>query len=335
MNAQTDPKPKKRRTDETATMSFGDHLDDLRRRLILAIVGLVPIFVVALVFADEVLEFLLLPLQEQLRAKDLPQIIQATGPIETFGAYVRVAFVLTIIVGGPWVMWQFWLFVRPGLRHHERRFAHVLIPMSVALSGAGVAFMYFVLLPVVLAFFIGFGSKIGVQAVAVQPLPPGIVLPVVPLLDADPESPAIGAQWINLTLREYRVCVGMVEGEPIVLGSPLKRHSGIAQQYRVSEYVKLVFQLALAFTLGFQTPIVVMLLAWSRLVPISFMARNRKYVLMICAIAGAVLTPADPISMILLAAPLYLLYEFGMVLARFLTPERIARGFGRGDAGQT
>lgn len=335
MNAQTDPKPKKRRTDETATMSFGDHLDDLRRRLVLAMVGLVPIFVVALVFADEVLGFLLLPLQAQLRAKDLPQIIQATGPIETFGAYVRVAFVLTIIAGGPWVMWQFWLFVRPGLRLHERRFAHVLIPMSVALSGAGVAFMYFVLLPVVLAFFIGFGSKIGVQAVAVQPLPPGIVLPIVPLLDADPESPTVGASWINLTLREYRVCIGMVDGEPIVHGMPLKRHSGIAQQYRVSEYVKLVFQLALAFTLGFQTPIVVMLLAWSRLVPISFMARNRKYVLMICAIAGAVLTPADPISMILLATPLYLLYEFGMVLARFLTPERIARGFGRGDAGQT
>ena len=188
--------------------------------------------------------------------------------------------------------------------------------------------------PVVLAFFIGFGSKIGVQAAAVQPLPPGIVLPIVPLLDADPESPTIGASWINLTLRQYRVCVGMVEGVPIVIGSALTELSGIAQQYRVSEYVKLVFQLALAFTLGFQTPIVVMLLAWSRLVPISFMARNRKYVLMICAIAGAVLTPADPISMILLAAPLYLLYEFGMVLARFLTPERIARGFGRGDAGE-
>jgi len=327
MSRQTDPKQQAAQGDskkDTATMSFGDHLEDLRRRLIIAIFGIFPIFALALVVSRDVLEFLLVPLRTQLKAADLPQIIQATGPIESFGAYVRVAFALTILAGGPWIMWQFWLFVKPGLHHNEERFAYVLLPMSIFLSISGITFLYFVLLPVVLAFFIGFGSSLGRSQAATAPLPPGITLPTTPILRADPESPEVGSFWINESLRELRFAIKVSEKEHLILGAPLTNNSGISQFYRVSEYAKLLFQLALAFSIGFQTPIVVMLLAWSGLVSVAFMASKRKFVVMICAVAGAILTPADPLSMILMAVPLYVLYELGMLLARYLTPSRVA-----------
>jgi len=310
--------------DEDGTMSLGEHLEELRSRVLWAVGGLLPIFAISLFFADTVLDWLIIPLQAQLRAKDLPQVIQATGPIETFGAYVRVAFVLTIIAGGPWIMWHFWRFVRPGLHTHERRFTYLLMPLSGVLTVSAIAFLYFVLLPVVLAFFISFGSNIGARAPATAPLPAGVVLPEVPVLAADPAEPRVGEVWINRPLREYRICVEIKNDKPVVLGAPLTRATGITQQYRVAEYVKLVFQLSLAFAIGFQMPIVIMLLAWSGLVPLTFMAKNRKYMLVVCTIAGAILTPADPISLVLLAAPLYLLYELGMVLARFVTPSLVA-----------
>jgi sec-independent protein translocase protein TatC len=326
MSRQTDPKQKgtKDAAKDTATMSFGDHLEDLRYRVIFSIVGIFPIFALSLLVSRGVLEFLLVPLRAQLKAADLPQIIQATGPIESFGAYVRVAFALTILVGGPWIMWQFWLFVKPGLHHHEERFAYLLLPMSVVLSISGITFLYFVLLPVVLAFFIGFGSTLGRSEAAVAPLPAGVVLPIAPILKADPESPEEGSFWINESLRELRFAVRITEKEHLILGSPLTNNSGISQFYRVSEYAKLLFQLAIAFSIGFQTPIVVMLLAWSGLVSVAYMASKRKYVVLICAVAGAVLTPADPLSMILMAVPLYFLYELGMLLAKYLTPSRVA-----------
>lgn len=309
---------------DDGTMSLGEHLEELRARVLWAFGGLIPIFAISLFFADTVLDWLIIPLQAQLKAKDLPAVIQATGPVETFGAFVRVAFVLTIIAGGPWIMWHFWRFVRPGLHHHERRFAYLLMPLSGVLTVSAIGFLYFVLLPVVLSFFISFGSQIGVRPPPTAPLPAGVVLPEAPVLEADPPNPQPGQMWVNESLREYRICIDIKGDEPVVLGAPLTRASGITQQYRVSEYVKLVFQLSLAFAIGFQMPIAIMLLAWSRLVPLEFMAKNRKYMLVICTIAGAILTPADPISLVLLALPLYLLYELGMVLARFVSPSLIA-----------
>jgi sec-independent protein translocase protein TatC len=315
--------------DDFATMSFGDHLEDLRRRLILALVGLVPIFAAALIVSRGVLDYLLVPAQEQLRRHQLPAFLQATGPVETFGSYVRVALVLTVLVGAPWVLYQFWLFVAPGLLPRERRFAYFLVPLSAVLMFAGVAFLYRILLPLILSFFITFGSEIGVRKVPAGPLPEGVVLPSAPLLDHDPVAPEPGTFWINTRLSELRIAAGG-DGGPSVLSAPLTRSGGISQQYRVSEYVKLLFQLALAFAIGFQTPIVVMLLAWSGILTLEYMASRRKYVVLICTIAGAMLTPADPISMILLAVPLYLLYELGMIMARFITPRRIAAGL-KGD----
>lgn len=306
-------------------MPLGDHLEELRRRIVLALVGLVPFFVLALLVSRGVLEFLLVPVRAALRDAGLPPVIQSTGPIEVFGSYMRVALILTILAGSWWLLTQLWLFVRPGLYHAERRFVYILIPMSVLLTALGTVFMYTVMLPVVLAFFITFGSTLGVPEYRPVDLPAGVVLPEAPVLQGDPPNPRPGQHWINLELREARFCLSIDDsGRPLVAGTALTSGSGILQLYRLSEYVKLILMLALGFAIGFQMPVVVLLLGWAGVVEPRDLTGARRYMLMGCMVAGAFLTPADPLSMLLLAVPLYLLYELGLILLRVLPASRIA-----------
>jgi sec-independent protein translocase protein TatC len=305
-------------------MSFGEHLEELRRRLIWSLLGLAVLMVPALALGRSLLEWLLRPVQAQLAAHDLAPMLQATSPIETFGAYVRVAVAVVVVVGGPWVIYQAWLFIAPGLYAHERRFVYFLAPMSAALAALAVAFLYWVMLPVVLAFFIRFGSEVGTSAPEARPLPAGVVLPVLPALDADPIDAPPGAVWVIPGRHEMRVRLRDRGGEASVGAIPLIPGTGVAQQYRVSEYVKLVFGLAIAFSIGFQMPIVVLLLGWLGVIEPQTIAKRRRHAILACAVAAAVLTPADPLSMILLAVPLYALFELGVLLMRYMPARRIA-----------
>jgi len=318
-------------------MSFGEHIEDLRRRLIFALLGLLPILIAAIVVGTDVLELLVHPLQTSLRSKGLPPTLQATGVLETFGTFVKVVLVLTLLVGSPWIIWQAWRFVAPGLYPSEQRFARLLAPMSLLLTISSALFLYFVMLPVVLAFFIGFGSAIGKPAIPTAPPPADVALASVPVLASDPEAAAVGDAWVNSTLMQWRVVIALREGEPIIRGVPLTAGSGIAQQYRISEYVGTVLALALGFAVGFQMPVVVLLLGWVGIVTIADLTKYRKHAGMACLVAGAILTPADPLSMSLMAGPLYLLYELGILLLRVLPAERVARGVFRRegeDAGE-
>ncbi len=322
------------------TMSFGEHLEELRRRLIAALAGIVPIFVLAVYFGDTLLGFLLEPARDQLHAAGQPAMLQVTSPLETIGAWIQVALVVTITIGLPWVIWQVWLFVSPGLYEHERRFARLLIPLSALLSIVGVGFLYFLMLPAMLLFLIQFGSSIGKPEVATAPLPPGVVLvPLALPLAADPVDPPVGSMWFNTDLRELRMATAGPDGKVEIRGVPMSRTTGIAQQFRVSEYINLIFFLGLAFAIGFQMPVIVLLAGWIGLVDRAFLAKNRKYAVFICAVAAAILTPTpDPFSMMALAVPLYILYELGLLMLRVLPASRVARGLhtpepaGAGDA---
>ncbi|MEM9662720.1 MAG: twin-arginine translocase subunit TatC [Planctomycetota bacterium] len=307
-------------------MPLGDHLEELRKRLMLVIFGLVPFFVLALVVGQPVLEFLIRPLQAALRDKGLAASIQNTGPYEAFGSYIKIAIILTILGGSWWVLTQLWLFVRPGLYQTERRFVYILIPLSVTMTGLGVTFMYTVMLPVVLSFFIGFGSSLGATEAATVDVPAGVTLPTIPVLAGDPASPEIGQEWINTELKQRRVCVGLNDdGTPVILTSTLQAASaGLEQSYRLREYVGLVLMLSLGFAVGFQMPVVVLLLGWAGIVEPRDLTGIRKYMLMGCLVASAVLTPADPLSMVLLAGPLYVLYELGLILLRLMPAKTLA-----------
>lgn len=303
-----------------ASMSFGEHLDELRKRLVLALLVPVPIFIVALVFGGPLLDFLISPAEEALRDAGLPAKLLATSPAEPFIAYLKVGAVAAVALSAPWIVYQTWLFIAPGLYRSERRFAHLLFPLSGALTIAALVFLYTVLLPVTLRFFIAFGSNLATTDVATAALPEGMSLPSVPVLLADPPAPAPGEMWINDRTKELRLAVGE-PGDPVVMALPLTAGDGsIAQQYKISEYVSLCFNLGIVFTAAFQLPVVMLLGGWTGLLDPRTLGRWRKHVLFGCAVASAIATPADPMSMLLLMFPLYLLFELGLILMRVTTP---------------
>lgn len=311
--------------EEGLIMSFGDHLEDLRKRVFLAIVGIVPIFAIAFGFGRPLLRLLIEPAQDQLTKAGQGAQLLATGPFETFGAVIQIALIVTVLVGAPWLLYQLWKFISPGLYKHERKIVHLLLPFSGLLTMCSVLFLYYVILPVILAFFIGFGAKVsGETLVPTAPVPEGIVFPMIPVLQADPPDPTPGMVWINESLLQQRVCVRIdPEGNPVIRVITLTSNIGIAQQYRISEYIKTILNMGLAFGIAFQTPVVVVILGWVGIINPGMMKRFRKHAIAVSVVLGAVLTPADPLSMLLLAGPLYLLYELGLLILRVLPIERV------------
>ncbi len=302
-------------------MSFGDHLEELRRRLIISLLGLVPILIVCLLFGKSILLFLLDPLEGQLLRAGQAPTLQALSPVETFGAYVKVSMVAAVLIAVPWLLWQLWLFVAPGLYASERRFARLLMPMSVALTIAGAAFLYYAMLPVALYFLISFGAGVAQPYAPAAPIPEGVVLPTIPTLAADPLNAAPGAMWVLSPTHQLRI-----QADATTIWSvPLTSGALIAQQYRVKDYVDLIFILGVVFALAFQTPIVVLLLSWVGIIEPRDLAKKRRHIFALCAILGAVLTPTgDPASMMMMTIPLYALFEMGLAMARLLPASRVA-----------
>lgn len=313
--------------DPYASMTLGEHLEELRKRVVYGLLGLIPLLALGLIFGDTVLRVLLYPVERALLRAGQAPTLQALSPIETFASYIKVGVVVAVLLGVPWLVTQLWLFVRPGLYEHERRFARLLVPLSVVLTLVAAAFLYFVMLPVMLYFLISFGSSIGRAATATAPLPEGVTLPIAPVLAFDPADPPLGAVWINGPLRQLRVNLGDAPGAPGVLTAPLVGSGLIAQQYRLREYVDLVFTLGIAFSVAFQAPIVVMLLSWVEIVDPRGLGRYRRHIALGCIVAAAVLTPTgDPVTLALMTVPLYLLFELGLTLSRFVPARRVAEG---------
>ncbi|MFN7021503.1 MAG: twin-arginine translocase subunit TatC [Phycisphaerales bacterium] len=321
------PKSKQNQQPERV-MSFGEHLEELRRRLILAILGVAPILIGSMFVADWVIELLTRPVIERQLADQQGRHMIVTGMLEHFNSYFYVGLILTLLIGSPWLLYQLWLFVAPGLYLRERRFVHILAPMSIALALLSAAFTYYVMLPAILQFFSHWNSSVPGPPVASAPLPEGVVLPALPVLQHDPVNPAPGSMWVNSTISEMRVCIKPGDGgtPPVIRGSTLLGDNLVKQELRVAQYVDMVFNFALAFAAGFQMPVVVMLLGWVGLVKVAHLKKYRRHAIFGCALLGAFLTPGDPLSAALLGVPLYLLYEFGVLMLVWLPASRV-----RGD----
>lgn len=314
-------------------MPLGEHLEELRRRILFGLFGLIPILIVALAFGDALLGLLITPVQDALLAAGQPAILQATGPLETFGTYIAISLIATIVVGAPWMLYQLWCFIAPGLYDRERRFVYVLLPLSAILTVSSILFLFRVIMPIVLTFLVGFGSQVGVRDRTQVPIPQGVTLPKVVILQGDPPNPTPGDEWINMALKERRVCVAVdSSGTPSILATPMNQDVAIAQQYRISQYIDLLSTLTLAFALAFQTPVVVLVLGWAGLVTPQFLVKFRRHAVLITAVIAAAATPGDPSTMILMWIPLMLLYELGGLLLRAFPAHRVARGFGKAKA---
>ncbi len=309
-------------------MPLGDHLEELRKRLIHALYGLAPIFVLSLVFGQHLLGFLISPLQHALLASGHDPAPLATEPLEVFGAYIKVSLIGAVVVGSPWVLFQIWRFVAPGLYDREKRFVYFLLPLSAILTTSGLLFLFRVVMPLILAFFLQFGVQIGVLAPIYADLPPNTTLPKIVILDGDPKSPAPGETWFNKRLNEERLCISVsASGVPEILARPMNKAAGIRQDFRVASYISLLLSLSIAFAVAFQTPVVVLLLGWAGFIDVAFHSKFRRHALFGCAIAAALMTPGDVASMLLLWIPLYALYELGGLLLRMFPASRVAAGF--------
>ena len=309
-------------------MSLGEHLEDLRKRLLWALVGLVPLFVLGLVFGGQLLELILLPLQEALHATNQPVTLLATSPFETVGAYLKVAIVFAALLSTPWIVLQTWLFVSPGLHTYERRFVYLLIPMSAALTALGLLFLYKVLLPATLTFLIGWGTGLVKEHPGHAAMPEGTALSSVPVLAADPpvadlgtDRVPVGSMWVNSTLSELRILITPNE----IKGLRLTGGGAIAQQYRVGEYVSIFFLLGVILALAFQLPLVLMILSWVGVLEPRDLTPYRKQAIFGCAIAAALMPSQDPVTMVILWVVFYGLFELGIVLMRFV-PARVVAG---------
>lgn len=305
-------------------MSLGDHLEELRTRIIYALFGVGILFLASLYFGPTILNWLIWPVQRALRAEGLSPSLLATGMFETFFTYLKISTVGAILLGFPWILWQIWKFVAPGLYRYEQRFVTMLLPMSLALAVLSCVFLYFVVLPVMLHFFVHFGATVSPEKAAVAPLPANVSLLNLPVLAADPPAPKPGDAWFNSELKELRLALGAANGTVSIYSTALSTSTGIVLQPRIREWIDTFLGLALAFAAGFQLPVVVLLLGWIGIVTPAFLARYRKHALFVIAIIAALLTPPDPISMVILMLPLYLLYEFGIVMLRLFPASRLA-----------
>ncbi|MBX3358660.1 MAG: preprotein translocase subunit TatC [Phycisphaeraceae bacterium] len=308
-----------------ALMPFTEHLDELRRRLIFGLVGLLPIFCISLFFGEQVLTWMIQPLLAAQAAAGLPPKLITTGALENFNTYLKISFVATLVVGGPWILYQAWRFISPGLYLNERRFVYILAPFSLVMSVAGVVFLFLAMLPIMLAFFVTFGMDIAPRHYDTAPPPQGVVLAQIPVLAADPPAPAVGQMWINSSLKCLRITLSIdAQGKPLIYELPLAQNTTIELNFRVAEYVALLLGMALAFAIAFQMPVVVLLLGWIGVLTPKWLSKYRRHAIFICAVVGAVVTPTgDPLSMMLLTVPLYGLYELGVLLLRVLPASRV------------
>lgn len=140
----------------SAEGSFLSHLIELRNRLLYALIAVGIVFVALVPFANQVYEFLADPLLDALPAGTSMIATEVASPFLT---PIKLTFFAAIVVAVPYLLYQLWAFVAPGLYRHERRLVLPLLVSSTTLFYAGMAFAYFVVFPVVFTFFVGTAPK--------------------------------------------------------------------------------------------------------------------------------------------------------------------------------
>jgi sec-independent protein translocase protein TatC len=225
------------------------HLLELRDRLIKALMGIGLAFVPCMFFSNDIFSFISQPLLEKL-PKGASLI--ATGVMTPFTTPFKLSFFIAAFIAMPWVIYQLWAFVAPGLYRHEKRFAVPLLASAIVLFYVGVVFAYLFVFPVMFAFFASTTPK------------------------------------------------------------------GVAMMTDINQYLDFVLVMFFAFGAAFEVPVAVVLLVITGIVKLEKLKENRGYVLLGIFIFAALLTPPDAVSQSILALPMYLLYEGGLLMARIL-----------------
>jgi sec-independent protein translocase protein TatC len=235
-------------------MSLVEHLSELRDRLLRAIAAVFLAFLPFGYFANDVFAFVSEPFRELF--PDGEAMMIATDPTSPVFTPFKLAFVAGALTAMPYVLYQAWAFVAPGMYRHEKRFAIPLLVSSVTLFYAGVAFAYYVVCPVIFAF----------------------------IASTTPE--------------------------------------GVKMMPDIMRYLDFVLAMMFAFGFAFEIPVATVLLVWAGITTPESLVQKRPYLIVGCFAVGAVLTPPDVVSQTLLALPMWVLFETGVLASRLMTERR-------------
>ncbi|SQH78447.1 TatABCE protein translocation system subunit [Shewanella benthica] len=224
------------------------HLLELRTRLLHAIGSVLFIFACLAYWSNDIYHFMAMPLMQALPESSS---MIATDVAAPFFVPFKLTLVLSFFIAIPYVLYQIWSFIAPGLYKHEKRLMMPLLTSSTLLFYLGIAFSYYFVFPVVFGFF----------------------------ASAAPE--------------------------------------GVQVATDISSYLSFVLKLFFAFGLAFEIPIAVVLLCWAGVTTPDELKSKRPYIVVGAFVFGMLLTPPDIISQTMLAVPMLILFEVGLIAARF------------------
>ncbi len=237
-----DPEPQKQE-------SLFTHLVELRTRLIRALFAVLVVFLGLFPFANEIYTYLSVPLTRHMPEGSSMVAIDVASP---FLIPFKLVLVLSIVIAIPIILYQLWAFVAPGLYKNERKLVLPLVVSSSVLFFVGMAFAYYVVFPLMFAFF----------------------------TNAAPE--------------------------------------GVSVMTDIGRYLDFVIKIFLAFGLAFEVPIATLLIISTGIATVEDLKKKRPYVIVGAFVIGMVLTPPDVISQTLLAVPMWILFELGLIMSRFV-----------------
>ncbi len=251
---------------EDKKMPVMEHLVELQVRLTRAVIIVGILFVGTFFFADQLVQWLRVPLQNafipgklEWVPTDLPAIpFVFLAPAEALWQNVKVAGLFALVLSTPYVLWEIWQFVVPGLHVHERRFVGPFVLISTVAFYAGILFSFFFVLPFALNFLVSYGVN-----------------------------------------------------------------AGFIPQISIEAYVGFALWFLLVFGVIFEVPLAITLMAKIGWVDAPFLKKYRKWAFLGAFIFAALLTPTpDPFNQCLMALPMYVFYEVGIVSAGFFGKKR-------------
>lgn len=227
------------------------HLIELRNRLLYSIIAITVVFLALFPFANDIYTFVATPLQVFLPETSSMIATEVAAPFLT---PFKLTFFAAFVIAVPFVLYQIWAFLAPGLYENEKGLVMPLLFSSVFLFYLGIVFAYFVVFPLVFGFFTSMAPE------------------------------------------------------------------GVRVMTDIGSYLNFVIKLFLAFGVVFEIPIVTIVLIRSGVISADGLSSKRPYIIVGCFVIGMLLTPPDVISQVLLAVPMWMLFECGVFFGRRITP---------------
>jgi len=155
-NPNPDPEPE---LSDGKQMSFLEHLEELRKRLLYSVYSIIAGTGICFYFRDRIYKYLSLPLTDTLRALHLSDKLVYTNPVDPFNLYIKLSIMAGVFLASPFILWQLWLFISPGLYRHEKRYVWPFVFLTSGLFISGGFFAYKLALPKALRFLVDFAGQ--------------------------------------------------------------------------------------------------------------------------------------------------------------------------------